>query len=54
MGDVVIALTDAQGDLQSRLDANGATRGVTAIGLFDDDNVVMSVNSMTVHIIDLP
>lgn len=38
------------GDLQSRLDAGGAVRGVSAIGTFSDSAGAMSVTIMTAHI----
>jgi len=37
-------------DLQSRLDNGGAVRGVSARGTFNDSTGVMTVTSMTVHI----
>jgi hypothetical protein len=38
------------GDLQSRLNAGGAVRSVSAIGTFNDSAGIMTVSIMTVHI----
>ncbi|MGD8591900.1 MAG: metallophosphoesterase [Gammaproteobacteria bacterium] len=37
-------------DLQSRLDSGGAVRGVSARGTFEDNTAMMTVKSMTVHL----